>query len=267
MRLPSAIALLERAVALAPDNPYVRDSLGWAYVVAGDAAKGLPLLESAAAADPDEAEIAAHVADTLRRLGRTEEARAAFERASARPNSDEKIRAFIARQMLLTEREEDMKAAAAQLKGSDPQARIGISTDEMGIAIRGYDPVSYYDSKQPQIGSIRHAAIWQGALWLFTSAERKARFTAEPERYAPAFGGFCAFCLASSHKYHADPAAWVMHKDKVYLHLNSEYRDTWRKDPDHYIDEALNRWPAQQLQAVAPDKTLPVSERLLAVSR
>ncbi len=267
VQLPSAIALLERAAALAPNDSNIRDSLGWGYVTAGDAAKGLPLLETAAAADPDHAEIAAHVADTLRRLGRIEEARAAFELAAGKPKSDEKIRTFIGRQMLLVEREDDIKAAAALLKQADAQARVGISTDDMGIAIRGYDPVSYHVSGQPQLGSVRYAAIWQGALWLFTSAENRTRFTAEPERFAPAFGGFCAYCVASGNKQHADPTAWIIVADKLYLHLSQSYRESWRKEPDRYLNEALKRWPALQSTAAAPDKTLAVSERLVAVTR
>ena len=108
--------------------------------------------------------------------------------------------------------------------------------------------------------------VWQGALWLFRSAENLARFKTEPERYAPAFGGFCAYCAASGHKMHADPTVWVIVDGKLYLHVNNDLRDTWRKDPTRYIKDAGDRWPEVQAKTVPPDTTAPFSERLLAIS-
>jgi tetratricopeptide (TPR) repeat protein len=96
----AAIALLERATELAPQDATIRASLGWAHVQAGDTEAGLALLEAAAVAQPAQPWILAHLGETYRRLGRRVDARATFERAAALSKDDE-ITAFIRHQQAL----------------------------------------------------------------------------------------------------------------------------------------------------------------------
>ncbi|MCK9686104.1 tetratricopeptide repeat protein [Scleromatobacter humisilvae] len=98
--LPIALAQLQRAARLAPDNAYIRDSLGWAEVLTGDTETGLATLQSAVASQPEEAEMQAHLGDAFRRLGRKEEARAALSRAEAL-SKDAGVTAYIRDQQAL----------------------------------------------------------------------------------------------------------------------------------------------------------------------
>jgi tetratricopeptide (TPR) repeat protein len=113
--LDLAVDLLTRAVHLAPNDANIRDSLGWAEVKNGKTEEGLKLLQSAAAQQPDMAEIIAHLADTYRRLGRDKEASATFARAATLKKND-KVDAFIKRQQKL------LDSSAAQSSASDPVA-------------------------------------------------------------------------------------------------------------------------------------------------
>ena len=62
------------------------------------------------------------------------------------------------------------------------------------IAINGYDPVAYFTNKAAIKGSEKHTAQWNGAIWQFSNEENKNKFSASPQKYAPQYGGYCAFC-------------------------------------------------------------------------
>lgn len=64
-----------------------------------------------------------------------------------------------------------------------------------GVAIRGTDPVAYFDQMMPVAGKADHALMWNGAQWLFASAENMAKFVANPEAFAPQYGGYCAYAM------------------------------------------------------------------------
>ena len=98
--LPSAIAQLQRATKLVPKDVNTRESLGWAQVLDGDTEAGLAMLQSAAADAPNQADIQARLGDTYRRLGRRDEARAAFARA-ANLSKDDNLTQFIHKQQAL----------------------------------------------------------------------------------------------------------------------------------------------------------------------
>ena len=141
--------------------------------------------------------------------------------------------------------------------------RQQVSVDVTGVAIRGYDPVAYFTQKKPVPGEIMHSAFWRGAFWLFATAENKDKFTANPEGYMPAFGGHCAFCVASGHKLHSDPTVWVIYKGRLYLHATEQYRTEWKKMPNEYIKLAEEKWPSIRDKEIAPEP----SRRLTAVQR
>lgn len=83
-----------------------------------------------------------------------------------------------------------------------------ISTDAHGVAIGGYDPVSYLTEGRAVPGSPEHTREWAGATWRFASEGHAATFSAEPERYAPAFGGHCAFGASMGQVADASPESW-----------------------------------------------------------
>jgi tetratricopeptide (TPR) repeat protein len=271
--LPAAVSILEHAAATKPDDPNIKDSLGWAYVKSGRIETGFALINEAAQAaqaKPEEAEILAHLADTYRRLGREDEAKSTFELARARA-TDDRVLGFIARQQRLMgvgtpspPSEEAAAAAARLLAGAGAEKRIGISTDAAGLAIRGYDAVAYFTDREPTPGNLRHFAVWQGALWLFASADHRDRFLAEPERYAPAYGGHCGYCAAVDHKRHGLPHAWAIRNGRLFLHMSFELRHTWEEMPEKYIKDADERWPALREQMISVDDSSTYTEALLA---
>ncbi len=118
-----------------------------------------------------------------------------------------------------------------------------IFADRAG-AIRGFDPVAYFTDAQPVKGSDKHLYAWQGATWRFSSAENRDRFAAAPEKYAPQYGGYCAYGVARNYAVSIDPQAWSIVEGKLYLNYSRSVRETWSKDiPDH-VRKADANWPA-----------------------
>ena len=115
---------------------------------------------------------------------------------------------------------------------------------ESGAAIRGYDPVAYHRELQPIKGSEQFTANWQGATWRFASAQNRDLFKANPERYAPQYGGYCAYGVAGGYAVGIDPAAWSVVNGKLYLNYSPGVQADWKKDVPGYIRRADANWPA-----------------------
>ena len=118
-----------------------------------------------------------------------------------------------------------------------------IFSDQSG-AIRGYDPVAYFTEGAPVKGSKEFRHEWRGAAWYFASSANRDRFAAEPEKYAPQYGGYCAYGVALGSVPPIDPAAWSIVDGKVYLNFNLPTRAVWEKDIPGYIHKADANWPA-----------------------
>jgi YHS domain-containing protein len=112
-----------------------------------------------------------------------------------------------------------------------------------GLAIEGYDPVAYFQAGAPAKGSKSFTYEWGGANWRFSSAENRDLFAAAPEKYAPQYGGFCAYAVSQGKTVGIDPAAWTIVEDKLYLNYNQKIRQTWEKDIPGYISKADAAWP------------------------
>ena len=111
-------------------------------------------------------------------------------------------------------------------------------------AIDGYDPVSYFTEGQAERGSTDITAQWNDSTWHFTSEEHRAAFVANPEKYAPQYGGFCALGMAHGGDVPTDPTAWTIWEDKLYLNMINEVTTTWRYSPDRLIERANIKWQA-----------------------
>jgi YHS domain-containing protein len=118
-----------------------------------------------------------------------------------------------------------------------------IFADRAG-AIRGYDPVAYFTEARPVKGSEKFVHAWKGATWRFSSAENRERFAAAPEKYAPQYGGYCAYGVAQNYAVSIDPQAWSIVDGKLYLNYSRSVRETWNKDIPGYIHKADANWPA-----------------------
>ncbi len=107
-----------------------------------------------------------------------------------------------------------------------------------GIAIRGYDTVAYFTQGKPVEGKDQFTTEWQGATWKFSSQEHLDLFTTEPGKYAPQYGGYCAYGVAQNNLVKIEPDQWTIHDDKLYLNYNAKLNKEWKKDIPGYINTA-----------------------------
>ena len=113
-----------------------------------------------------------------------------------------------------------------------------ISAPVMG----GYDPVAYFEVGKPVQGNGYHTATYNGGTYLFATKEHKEKFSANPMKYAPQYGGYCAYGVAVGKKFYSDPNRWKIVDGKLYLNLDKKIQNTWNKDVNGYIVKANNNW-------------------------
>ena len=111
-----------------------------------------------------------------------------------------------------------------------------------GVAIKGYDPVAYFKQNAAVKGDKRYAYSWQGTEWYFANAENMNAFKAQPDKFAPQFGGFCAYGVSEDHKSPTEPEAFTIVNDKLYLNYNLKVREMWRKNTDERIKQGNTNW-------------------------
>jgi hypothetical protein len=116
-----------------------------------------------------------------------------------------------------------------------------------GNAIQGYDPVAYFKENKAVIGKKEFSVKWREANWLFASKQNMKDFQANPEQYAPQFGGYCAYGMSEGHKAPTDADAWTIVDGKLYLNYNIDVRGLWRKDQVTCIKKANENWPIIKL--------------------
>ena len=105
----------------------------------------------------------------------------------------------------------------------DENSTAAVNVDAKGIALRGYDPVAYFTVKAPTMGDAQFSAKHGGMTFHFASAANRDMFKANPAKYAPQFGGFCAMGVALEKKLDGDPEAWLVADDgKLYLNVNKD---------------------------------------------
>ena len=112
-----------------------------------------------------------------------------------------------------------------------------------GLAIRGADPVAFFTQSDFVMGSADHQLMWKGATWQFSSAQNMAAFEANPDAYAPQFGGYCAYAMSKGYIATSVPEAWTVHEDKLYLNYSTTVRGIWSGDIPGNIVKAEGHWP------------------------
>lgn len=116
-------------------------------------------------------------------------------------------------------------------------------------AIRGYDAVSYHTEGAPVLGDAAITHQWNGVTWRFASESNRDLFAADPEKYAPKYGGFCAYGTSRGYKVGTEPDAFTIVNGTLYLNYNLAVQDTWRKDIPVYIERADTNWKTLEHQA------------------
>lgn len=119
-----------------------------------------------------------------------------------------------------------------------------VSADASGLAIKGYDPVAYFTLGKATKGQPEFKSEFQGAKFLFASAENKASFDADPGKYAPQFGGYCAWAVGNGYTAPTDPEAWKIVNGKLYLNYNKDIQKRWSSDESALIRKGDQNWPA-----------------------
>ncbi len=110
-------------------------------------------------------------------------------------------------------------------------------------AIRGYDPVAYFTQSKPMKGQDQYTFEWQGATYKFASAEHQALFVKDAERYAPQYGGYCAYAVSNGYTASTLPEAWTIVEGKLYLNYSLEVQNKWLEDVPGRIAAADKNWP------------------------
>lgn len=136
-------------------------------------------------------------------------------------------------------------AAAAALVFSlsafaDPPVHTGLFSSR---AVSGYDTVAYFTEGRPVKGDRRFSTEYLGATWLFSSAENLAAFEADPARYAPRYGGYCAWAVSQGYTASGDPEHWAIVDDRLYLNYDGKVQATWNTDRAGFIELADENWP------------------------
>jgi YHS domain-containing protein len=126
------------------------------------------------------------------------------------------------------------------LNSSIAQREVFSKSDQ---AIQGYDPVAYFKDSKPVKGKNEFTYDWKGSKWYFSSQENLNDFKASPEKFAPQFGGYCAYGVAGGYKASTSPDAWSVVDGKLYLNYDREVQILWKKDQDAFIKTAQEKWP------------------------
>ncbi len=129
-------------------------------------------------------------------------------------------------------------------------ASVGVAADGpiytstfSDLAVGGYDPVAYFTEKAPVEGRRDYEFEYQGAVWRFASAKNLESFRAQPEKYAPQYGGHCAWAVADGKKAAGKPQFWSIVDGKLYLNYSAKVKERWEKDIPGFIAKADRNWP------------------------
>lgn len=122
------------------------------------------------------------------------------------------------------------------------------------VAVKGYDVVSYFKKKRvgkvkPQKGIKENSYDWKGATWFFSNKQNLKKFKSNPEKYAPQYGGYCAYGVSvPQEKIDIEVDAWTVYKGKLYLNYTKRTQDIWLLDKDGHIEAADENWPEVKKQ-------------------
>jgi YHS domain-containing protein len=123
------------------------------------------------------------------------------------------------------------------------QAQVSeIFTTDEG-AIQGYDAVAYFTEGKPIKGSNEFTFKHKNETWYFASADHLQKFKANPEKFTPQFGGYCAYGMSRGYKAKTDPEAWTIVDGKLYLNYNLDVRKIWNEKQMEFIEKANSNWP------------------------
>ncbi len=121
---------------------------------------------------------------------------------------------------------------------------IAAVNTEHCLAIKGYDPVSYFATGRPAPGSAQFSTTYKGATYRFASAENRDQFIAAPENFVPRYGGYCAYAMSLNKIADIDPDQWAIVNNKLYLNNGFLAQSLWSFDKSGNIEKGDRNWPS-----------------------
>jgi len=109
-------------------------------------------------------------------------------------------------------------------------------------AVSGYDVIAYFDQGKPVEGSSKYTFKYKGADWYFSTQANLDKFKADPVKFAPQYGGYCAWAMSNNKAAPGNPPFWTIYNNKLYLNYDQNVLDTWRVDKDAFIKKADAHW-------------------------
>lgn len=134
-------------------------------------------------------------------------------------------------------------ALPQQALAYDETSTFELNVDAQGVGIKGHDPVAYFTAGQPTKGQIQFSVSHRGATYWFATAANRDAFKANPDKFAPQYGGFCAMGVALDKKLDGDPNAWKIVDNKLYLNVNKDVQKKWLEDVPGNLVKATASWP------------------------
>jgi YHS domain-containing protein len=141
----------------------------------------------------------------------------------------------------------NMETEKDKMKSGDMMMKKEMMTkvdkDKNGVAINGYDPVAYFTDNKSVMGNKKYSFKWNNAEWYFASKIHLEMFEKSPEKYAPQYGGFCAFGITKNKLVSSDPNAWSIVDGKLYLCSTKEVHKLWKEDREENIKKGDKIYP------------------------
>jgi len=121
-------------------------------------------------------------------------------------------------------------------------------TSESKVAIKGYDPVAYFESNKAIEGKNEITTTYNNAVYSFSSEKNKALFLKNPAQYEPQYGGYCAYGMSNGYKAPIQPEAFTIVDNKLYLNYNLKVKELWLKEQSQRIEKANMNWEKLKLE-------------------
>jgi YHS domain-containing protein len=131
--------------------------------------------------------------------------------------------------------------SSGQVLAADPPIYTGFFSEK---AVSGYDTVAYFTDNKAVKGKKKYTYKYMEAVWYFKNQKNLDIFKASPNKYAPQYGGYCAWSVSEGNNASGDPKQWTIVNDKLYLNYDQEIQDRWLGNRDAFIIKADKNWPA-----------------------
>lgn len=127
------------------------------------------------------------------------------------------------------------------------EAGFDTETDKNGVILAGHDVIGYFTAGKPVLGNADYTAVYNDAIYRFKSAENRDLFNQTPEKYAPQYGGFCAYGMTFGKKFEIDGKAFEIVDGKLFVNKNQDVYKAWAEAVPKHISEANQQWPSVEL--------------------